>query len=145
MRMFGGSPISVAVPPMFEKIASRIRIGAVGSRRSCVMRIVTGAIRITVVTLSMNAEMNAVAQRNSSTTSAPFPRVCRAIVTARYSKTPVVAMMLTITIMPMRSPSTFRSIFPSISVNPATPTATMSPAPRMEAIVLSIFSEAMRM
>ena len=78
------------------------------------------------------------------TTSTPLPLVCRAIFTARYSKTPVVAMMLTMTIMPISSPSTFKSIFPSMSLKPATPRAIISPAPSMAAIVLSTFSDAMK-
>ena len=145
IRMFGGSPISVAVPPIFEKIASRIRIGTVGSPSSWVIRIVTGAIRITVVTLSMKADTIAVASRNSTVTNTPFPLVCRAICTARYSNTPVVAMMFTMIIMPTSSPSTFRSTLPNMSLNPATLNTTISPAPSIAAIVLSIFSDAIAM
>ena len=81
---------------------------------------VIGAIRMIVVTLSMNAEIIAVASRNSTVTSTPLPRVCRAISTARYSKTPVVAITFTMIIMPISSPSTLRSTLPSISVKSAT-------------------------
>jgi len=78
---------------------------------------------------------------NSSMTSTPLPRVCRAIFTATHSKAPVVLMMLTITIMPISRPSTLRSIFVSSSGKPATPKMTMAAAPSMEGMVLSIFSD----
>ena len=56
MMMFGGSPISVAVPPMLLAITSAIRngTGEVPSRSQ--MSSVTGATSSTVVTLSRNAD-----------------------------------------------------------------------------------------
>ena len=60
MMMFGGSPISVEVPPMLLAITSAIRngTGEVPSRSQ--MSSVTGATSSTVVTLSRNAESTAV-------------------------------------------------------------------------------------
>lgn len=63
IMMLGGSPMRVAVPPILEKMAMRIRMGAVGAPRSWVMRMVMGAMRMTVVTLSRKAETKAVTKR----------------------------------------------------------------------------------
>ena len=58
--MFGGSPMSVAVPPMFEAMICVSRNG-IGERRSLlVMENVTGTMSSTVVTLSRNPEKTAV-------------------------------------------------------------------------------------
>ena len=54
-------------------------------------------------------------------------------------------MMFTMIIMPTSSPSTFRSTLPNMSLNPATLNTTISPAPSIAAIVLSIFSDAIAM
>ena len=60
IMMLGGSPINVAVPPMFEAIICVRRNGA-GLRWSfCVIENVTGTIRSTVVTLSRKPEKTAV-------------------------------------------------------------------------------------
>ena len=45
MMMFGGSPISVAVPPMFEARISEMRKGAGFAPRRCAMKKVTGVIK----------------------------------------------------------------------------------------------------
>ena len=60
MMMFGGSPISVAAPPMFEAIASAIRNGTGGMPSRSQTSSVTGAISSTVVTLSSSADATAV-------------------------------------------------------------------------------------
>ena len=60
MRMLGGSPIRVAVPPMLLAMTWVIRNGRGSSSRSSQMAIVTGAISRIVVTLSRKAEATAV-------------------------------------------------------------------------------------
>ncbi len=60
MMMFGGSPMSVEAPPMFDARISAMRygIGEIPGRRATT--IVTGAISMTIVTLSMIGEAIAV-------------------------------------------------------------------------------------
>src|SRR5215470_15075240 len=60
IMMLGGSPISVAVPPMFEAKICENRYGYGLTLSSAVMSIVTGTVSSTVVTLSRNAENTAV-------------------------------------------------------------------------------------
>ena len=60
MMMFGGSPTSVAVPPMFEASTSTMRKGIGSSSSIWAMTSVTGNIRSTVVTLSRKADSTAV-------------------------------------------------------------------------------------
>ena len=60
MMMLGGSPIKVAVPPMFDANASAIRNGAALIASRSHTSSVTGAISNTVVTLSSKADANAV-------------------------------------------------------------------------------------
>src|SRR3990170_2928220 len=56
MRMLGGSPMSVAAPPILEASASEMRKGTALTRSDPATKIVTGAISTTVVTLSRKAE-----------------------------------------------------------------------------------------
>ena len=58
--IFGGSPINVAVPPIFEARTSVIKNGTGSASNSFAITNVTGIIRTTVVTLSKNAEAKAV-------------------------------------------------------------------------------------
>ena len=68
MMMFGGSPIRVAVPPMFEEITS-ITISGIGSMsRASASRKVTGTTSRIVVRLSRNAESTAVVPARLRTT-----------------------------------------------------------------------------
>src|SRR5215467_10678467 len=60
IMMLGGSPIKVAVPPMFEAKICEKRYGYGLTLSSWVISIVTGTVSSTVVTLSRNAEKNAV-------------------------------------------------------------------------------------
>ncbi len=67
--MFGGAPMSVAVPPMLDASTSAIRNG-IGSRPSrSHTRNVTGAISSTVVTLSSAADAVAVMMTNIARTA----------------------------------------------------------------------------
>lgn len=71
--IFGGSPINVAVPPIFEKIISESKYG---TGFTCKMRVidkVTGTTRSTVVTLSKNAEPSAVSKESEIKILIGFP------------------------------------------------------------------------
>ena len=61
--MFGGSPISVAVPPMFETRISMITSGIGSTSSASASRNVIGTISSTVVRLSRNADSSAVVHR----------------------------------------------------------------------------------
>src|SRR5918993_4134778 len=110
MRMLGGSPIRVAAPPTFEAITCVSRKGVGEDSRASAIRNVTGTISITVVTLSKNAERKAVTteRRMRMRPGRAFPHW--ALFMARYSKTPVLSRMATITIIPARSPMVFQSM-----------------------------------
>ena len=60
MIMFGGSPISVAVPPILDMRISIIKKGTAFMSNFFATRKVIGITRITVVTLSKNADATAV-------------------------------------------------------------------------------------
>lgn len=60
MRMFGGSPTSVAAPPILDARISLMRYGIGETPRTPAMYRVTGAMSTTVVTLSRNADRTAV-------------------------------------------------------------------------------------
>ncbi len=65
IMMFGGSPMSVAVPPMFDARISVMKNG-MGLMSSILHTvIVIGPMSSTVVTLSKNAESTAVSSTNS--------------------------------------------------------------------------------
>ena len=64
MMMLGGSPTSVAAPPMFEASTSAIRNGTGRSPSRSQTRNVTGAISSTVVTLSSTADAVAVSTQS---------------------------------------------------------------------------------
>ena len=74
MMMFGGSPISVAVPPMFEAITSMITSGIGSMSSASASRNVIGTISSTVVRLSRNAESTAVVTASDTTTASGRPR-----------------------------------------------------------------------
>ena len=69
MRMFGGSPISVAVPPMLEATISMMISGTGSTSSASASRNVIGTISRIVVTLSRNADSTAVVTASDSTTS----------------------------------------------------------------------------
>src|SRR5680860_785532 len=60
MMMFGGSPIRVAVPPMFDAITSMISSGIGSMSSASASRKVIGVISRIVVRLSRKAESTAV-------------------------------------------------------------------------------------
>ena len=110
IRMFGGSPMSVAAPPMFEAITCVSRKGIGEASRASAIRNVTGTMRITVVTLSRNAERKAVTRASRMRMRPGFALPHWALFMARYSKTPVRSRMATITIIPASSPMVFQSM-----------------------------------
>ena len=77
MRMFGGSPMSVAVPPMFEAKTWLIRYGNGETLRVLAIDSVTGVRRTTVVTLSSTAASSAVRIARMSRSRNGWPRDSR--------------------------------------------------------------------
>ena len=69
MIIFGGSPISVAVPPIFDARTSVIKNGIGSVSNSFAITKVTGIIKTTVVTLSKNADATAVNVAKANKTS----------------------------------------------------------------------------
>ncbi len=73
MRMLGGSPISVAVPPMLEAKISMPMSGSGSTSSASASRNVIGTISRIVVTLSRKADRIAVVPPSASTISAGRP------------------------------------------------------------------------
>ena len=110
MTMLGGSPISVAVPPMLDANASAIRNGAGPISSRSHTSSVTGAISNTVVTLSSSAEPNAVTSTSRIMMRSGEPLARLAAQIAVYSNTPVCRSTLTMIIMPSSKKMTSQSI-----------------------------------
>ena len=110
MMMLGGSPINVAVPPMFDANASAIKNGAGPISSRSHTSSVTGATSNTVVTLSSRADANAVTStsRIMMRSGEPWARLAAQI--AVYSNTPVCRSTLTMIIMPSSKKTTSQSI-----------------------------------
>jgi hypothetical protein len=145
IMILGGSPISVAVPPMFDAMAQEIRYGRGSTSRASAIRIVTGTIRSTVVTLSSKALRTAVtvAKIASILKGSPFPHL--ALFIAMYSNTPVGLMRFMMTIIEIRRNMTFQST-PYSSTWKASCCCSIfrtsiSPPPKSATTVLWIFSE----
>lgn len=85
--IFGGSPISVAVPQRFEAIIIGIikRVGLIS--KIFEIEIATGAIKNIVVTLSRNAERMAVIKKNEKKRIFIFPFDSSKSFTASHSNT----------------------------------------------------------
>ncbi len=108
--MFGGSPISVAVPPMLEASTSAISIGTAFTPSVSATTSVTGAISTTVVTLSRKAEATAVIRHSRISTRIGLPFAAFAERIAIQRKTPVSAIVLAMIIIPTSRKITSRSI-----------------------------------
>src|SRR5574341_198658 len=110
MRMLGGSPMSVAVPPTLDASTCASMNGTGDSLKILNIEIVIGTIRSTVVTLSMNIDVMAVKTliMTSSFHMLPFDDLL--ILMARYWNMPVSAIMATIIIMPSRRPMVLKSM-----------------------------------
>ena len=74
MMMLGGSPIRVAVPPMFEAITSMITSGRGSMSSASASRNVIGTISRMVVRLSRNADSTAVVTESATTMASGCPR-----------------------------------------------------------------------
>ena len=110
--MFGGSPISVVAPPMFDaKIWAKISdIGLIFS--SLHTEIVTGTISSTIVTLSRNAEPTAVIIDSKTSNFHTLPFEIFAALMPMYWNIPVSPKIPTITIIPKRRPIVLKSMDP---------------------------------
>ena len=143
--MFGGSPISVAVPPMFEASAPEIRNGIGSTSRASATKRVTGAISSTVVTLSSRALSTAVTTAKITRITNGSPRPNLALLIAMYSKSPVGRMMLMMTIIEISRKITFQSTPNSSRWNASCWSRifrpSIRPAPAIATMVLWIFSE----
>ena len=84
MRMFGGSPMSVAVPPMFDAKISMSTSGIGSMSSASASRNVIGTMSSTVVRLSRKADSSAVAPARLSTTASGRPRESCPARIARY-------------------------------------------------------------
>ena len=148
MMMFGGSPMSVAVPPMLEAKTSASRKGTGGTPRRWQTSSVTGATSSTVVTLSSTAEATAVITMRVTITRNGRARARFTAQMARYSNTPVRCMTPTMIIMPRSRKTTSQSTPVSglwkASSNVTTPAASISPAPARATLTRWTFSEAIR-
>src|SRR4030095_15528678 len=100
IMMFGGSPISVAVPPMFDAKICAKRYGYGLTLSSSVMRRVTGTVSSTVVTLSRKAENTAVTIDIINMTPQGLAFTFFADQIATYWNSPERRVMLTISIIP---------------------------------------------
>ena len=131
--MLGGSPMSVAVPPMLDAKICVIRYGTGEMSRRRATESVTGVISTTVVTLSRNAESSAVivARISSSRIGCPSESITER--TASHSKNPVLDRIDAITIIPTSRKMTLRSIAAKASCWSRMPSTTIR-RPPMSAI-----------
>jgi hypothetical protein len=109
MMMFGGSPINVAAPPMFDASTSAIRNGTGLTPSRSHTSNVTGATSSTVVTLSSIADATAVISVNRIITRSGDPLARFAAQIAMYSNTPVRRSTPTMIIMPSSRKMTSQS------------------------------------
>ena len=141
--MLGGSPMSVAVPPMFDAMISvkKYGTGLMSSKRHTVM--VIGPIRRTVVTLSKNAERTAVSRTNRTMMVHGLPFAARAHLMARNSNTPDCLTTATNSIMPKSTPSVLKSICVTATSNDMMCRMSRSIAPTMATSARCTFSDMM--
>jgi hypothetical protein len=146
--MFGGSPISVAVPPMFEASTSAMRNGTGGTPSRSQTSRVTGATSSTVVTLSIAADTTPVTTIRITMIGNGRPRARLAAQIATYSNRPVRFSTPTMSIMPSSRTMTFQSMPESSEKNACsafvTPRASMIAAPPTATATRLIFSVAIR-
>ena len=136
IRIFGGSPISVVVPPMFESKITLIKkiFGLIFKLFATTKA--TGTIRSTVVTLSKNAENTAVINPNKIKIGNGFPFPIFDAHIAIYWNIPHSFAIPTITIIPTSRPRVLKSI-PSIAFSWfSMPSKIISVAPDIEMTVL---------
>ncbi len=129
IRILGGSPIRVAVPPILEPITSQIKKGTGFSFSWSVMAKVTGTISKTVVTLSKKADKKAVITVSSTKSMTGRPLETLAAHMARNSKTPLRLVIPTIIIIPTNKPMVFQSMPAKASSWVKIPNNTINTAP----------------
>ena len=112
IMMFGGSPIRVAVPPMFAAMTTGSRNATGFSRIARAICRAMGATKMTVVTLSAKAESTAVNQVSSVRMRKGLPCARFSIRATPHSKTPVLLSTPTTAIMDASRTRTFRSSAP---------------------------------
>ena len=142
IMMFGGSPMSVAVPPMFAATTSMITSGSASISSSSAIRNVTGTMSRIVVRLSRNAESSAVAVVSSATSASGRPCASCAARIATNVNTPVVSVSRTAIIIPASRPSVSNSIASSAPCWSIDPSTTTSAAPANATLVRSTRSDA---
>lgn len=132
---------------MLQAITSAMRKGMTGTPSRSQMRMVTGAISSTVVTLSNQGESTAVARISSTISRYGLPLARLTAHTATYSNMPVRFSTATISIMPSSRTRTFQSM-PSCSEKKAcsglvAPISSMMTAPPSATVTRCTFSVAM--
>lgn len=108
--MFGGSPIKVAVPPMFDENISPIKNGIGFKFNDLQIENVIGISKITVVTLSKNALTAAVKKQSDTKILRGFPFVSLTIFTAAYENIPLREVIETIIIIEISKNTTLKSM-----------------------------------
>ena len=111
--MLGGSPISVAVPPILDARICASRNGTGFRPRILAMAIAMGPTRRTVVTLSRNADSTAVKIVNSSIIFHGLPFAIFADLMAMNSNRPELRTTATNSIMPISTPMVLKSMYPT--------------------------------
>ena len=109
--IFGGSPIKVAVPPIFDARTSVIKNGTGSVSNSFAITKVIGIISTTVVTLSRKADAIAVNAANANKTVLGCPFVNFNKFNAIHLKTPLRLAICTIIIIPISKKITSKSTY----------------------------------
>ena len=143
IMILGGSPISVAVPPMLDAMISMRKYGIGLISSSLQMVSVMGPIRSTVVTLSSTAESTAVSSTNKTMIFHGSPLASFAVLTARNSNMPDSRTTATNSIMPNSTPSVLKSICEIAVSNDSTWASSRITVPAMATSVRWIFSDMM--
>jgi len=108
--MLGGSPISVAVPPILDAKICVIKNGTGLSPSISVTAIVIGPTKSTVVTLSRKAERTAVIMKNKIIIIQGLPFDNLAALIAMYSNKPEIFTTDTKSIIPINIPTVLKSM-----------------------------------
>jgi len=133
IMMFGGSPISVAVPPILEAKTVAIMYGTGLSLSFEVIDISIGTINRTVVTLSRKAERKAVSSVNVRIIFKGSPLVIFKAIEERIEKNPLSIKTETIIIIPIRRNIVLWSIDSHASLGVTTPKKTARKPPKRAA------------
>ena len=131
--MFGGSPISVAVPPIFEAKTVAMIYGTGFSFSLEVMEINIGTMKRTVVTLSKNADKTAVSIVNVRSILKGFPFVIFNAREESIEKKPLSISTETIIIIPIRRNIVLWSIDSQACLGVTTPINTANKPPNKAA------------